>query len=140
MYNKFMGGVDLHDNGVANFRSNVSGKKWWWPLFVNNLDSPLVNYSWKLYNLVNENNKMPQLNFKSYVALRLLKTKNPVARPFQVELPNEVRQDPSGSVHFITRTEARRRCRVCHSQTIYACERCQVYLHADCFNQYHLTN
>ena len=25
-YNKFMGGVDLHDNGIANYRSRVLGK------------------------------------------------------------------------------------------------------------------
>jgi len=33
-YNKNMGGVDLHDNGIANYRIRVKGKKWWWPLFA----------------------------------------------------------------------------------------------------------
>lgn len=134
-YNKHMGGVDLHDNGVANYRIRVMGKKWWWPPFINALDSSLVN-AWKLYNLVNQN-KMPQLNFKSEIALRLLKTKNFVSRTLPVEPPNEVRIDQSA--HVISRTDSRRRCRVCRSQTIYICERCTVYLHADCFRQYHLT-
>ncbi|CAH0562903.1 unnamed protein product [Brassicogethes aeneus] len=49
-YNKYMGGVDLHDNGVANYRIRVMGKKWWWPLFINTIDSALVN-SWKLFNM-----------------------------------------------------------------------------------------
>lgn len=134
-YNKYMGGVDLHDNGVANYRIGVMGKKWWWPLFINTIDSTLVN-SWKLYNTVNHN-KMSQLNFKSFIAVRLLKTKNFVARPLPLEPPSEVRVDHSG--HVISRTDSRRRCRVCRSQTIYICERCTIYLHADCFRQYHLT-
>nr|CAI5818011.1 unnamed protein product [Callosobruchus analis] len=73
-YNKYMGGVDSHDNGVANYRWQVFGKKWWWPLFSNSLDSLVVN-AWKLYNLFNEKN-ISQLDFKSYMALRLLKTDN----------------------------------------------------------------
>lgn len=28
-YNQHMGGVDLHDNGICNYRINVKGKKWW---------------------------------------------------------------------------------------------------------------
>jgi len=27
-YNQHMGGVDLHDNGICNYRINVKGKKW----------------------------------------------------------------------------------------------------------------
>lgn len=132
-YNKHMGGVDLHDNGVANYRTRITGKKWWWPLFVNTIDSIVVN-AWKIYNTVNEN-KMSQLDFKSYIALRLLKTESRKARPAPSSVPNEVRLD--SSAHLILKQETRRRCRVCHSQTIYLCGRCNVYLHASCFDQYH---
>ncbi|KAK9700938.1 Transposase IS4 [Popillia japonica] len=51
-YNKYMGGVDLHDNGIANYRCRVLGKKWWWPIFCNAVDSTIVN-AWKIYNMVN---------------------------------------------------------------------------------------
>lgn len=134
-YNKYMGGVDLHDNGVANYRIRVMGKKWWWPLFINTIDSTLIN-AWKLYKTVNKNN-IAQLNFKSYIAVRLLKTREHVSRELPLVPPREIRIDSSG--HVISRTDSRRRCRVCKSQTIYICERCKVYLHADCFRQYHLT-
>lgn len=40
-----MGSVDLQDNAVANYRINICGKKWWWPLFINMLDSTVVNAS-----------------------------------------------------------------------------------------------
>lgn len=28
-YNKYMVGVDLHDNGIANYHIGISSKKWW---------------------------------------------------------------------------------------------------------------
>lgn len=38
-YNQHVEGVDLHDNGIRNYRFNEKGKMWWWPLFVNLIDS-----------------------------------------------------------------------------------------------------
>lgn len=32
--NKYMGGVNLNDNGVVNNELDVIDKKWWWPLLV----------------------------------------------------------------------------------------------------------
>ncbi|XP_017493530.1 PREDICTED: piggyBac transposable element-derived protein 2-like [Rhagoletis zephyria] len=42
-YNKHMGGVDLHDNALANYRIALRSKKWWWPLFTNLLGNMMVN-------------------------------------------------------------------------------------------------
>lgn len=42
-YNACMGGVDLHDNAIANFRIGIRGKKWWWPLFTNLLGNMMVS-------------------------------------------------------------------------------------------------
>ena len=50
--NKHMGGVNLHDNGIGNYRISVTGKKWWWPLFTNFIDSVIVN-AWKISNIAN---------------------------------------------------------------------------------------
>lgn len=134
-YNKYMGGVDLHDNGIANYRSRVLGKKWWWPLFCNSLDSIIVN-AWKLYNILNET-KMSQLDFKSYVALRLVKTeKIQVVRNISHPI-DEIRFDKSGHSIIFHETKARRRCRVCHKHTMYICQRCNVHLHVNCFASYH---
>lgn len=134
-YNQFMGGVDLHDNGIANYRTRILGKKWWWPLFCNSLDSIIVN-GWKLYNLVNDV-KISQFDFKSYVALRLMKTeKNRLVRNIPQTL-DEVRFDNVGHTVVSHTTKARKRCRVCHSHTIYLCQKCNVHLHASCFITYH---
>lgn len=33
-YTKYMGGVDLLDNHVANYRIAIRGKKWYIPIFL----------------------------------------------------------------------------------------------------------
>jgi hypothetical protein len=70
-YNQQMEGVDLHDNGIANYRIRVRGKKWWWPLLINLIDSVIVN-AWKIHGLANKE-KMTQLQFRSYLAMTLMK-------------------------------------------------------------------
>lgn len=159
-YNQHMGGVDLHDNGICNYRINVKGKKWWWPLFVNLIDSVIVN-SWKIHNLAN-NSKMSQLDFKSYIAVTLMKTNEPAiegniqsqhvagpstevnllsnpsyGRPSKGALPMEIRVDNIGHVIVEEENKTRRRCRLCKNNTIYMCLKCQVHLHANCFEQFH---
>lgn len=141
-YNKYMGGVDLHDNAIANYRTRILGKKWWWPLFTNAVDSAIIN-AWKIYNIVQEK-KMSQLDFKSYIAYRLLKIQNH-EEPDQpgpsnrvpCNTPTEVRMDNVGHVIVQEPTKARRRCRVCHSATIYMCKKCNVHIHANCFQTFH---
>lgn len=142
-YNKFMGGVDLHDNAIANYRTKILGKKWWWPLFSNVLDSAIVN-AWKIFNLVNDK-KMSQLDFKSYIASRLLKietegvkeSRSHVPSTIHTITPNEIRTDKVGHVIIQEAAKARRRCRVCHSATIYMCKKCNVHVHANCFEVFH---
>ena len=137
-YNKSMGGVDLHDNGIANYRCRVMGKKWWWPIFSNAVDSAVVN-AWKIYHIANET-KLSQLEFKSYVALRLLKidSDKTVTRKSQTinSIP-EIRFDNIGHYPILHETKARRRCKICHKHTIYLCKKCEQHLHTACFEQYH---
>lgn len=139
-YNTHMGGVDLHDNGIANYRIGIAGKKWWWPLFINLIDSVVVN-SWKLYNLTNTK-KMSQLDFKSYIAVRLIKLAKPTNsnrnRPTS-SVPNEMRLDNIGHITVKSDSNSRRRCKVCHSTTVFTCQKCKVFLHTQCFQNYHLS-
>ena len=130
-----MGGVDLHDNGIANYRCKVLGKKWWWPIFIYAIDSLIVN-SWKFYNIVNQTS-MPQLDFKSYVALRLMKTERGTVTRNPATAVNELRFDNIGHLLIHSPDKARRRCRICHSQTVHICQKCKVHLHTICFVKYH---
>lgn len=150
-YNQHMGGVDLLDNGIANYRIKVRGKKWWWPFFTNLVDCTIVN-AWKIYNIANCS-QLPQIEFRSYLVLALLqisdikeneskckqedKRKLSLGRPSKDSLPSEVRYDKGG--HNITRhaKDKRRRCRLCKTNSVYMCDKCNVHLHSKCFTKFH---
>ena len=144
-YNKSMGGVDIHDNFVSKYRIHVKGKKWWWPLFTNLIDSSLVN-AWRLHRII-KSNGCDLLNFRRQVAVALLKTpkssnsisKEPEAR--RLGPPSNVtviqRHQDVNSNHTIVKSSRRLRCRQCKSQTIFICSTCRVGVHAKCFELFH---
>lgn len=155
-YTKFMGGVDSHDNGIGNYRIKVRGKKWWWPLFTNAIDSVIVN-SWKLYRLVNHD-KISQIDFRSYLVLLLIKSEEikipqciaeirgdnvpspslaTKGRPSKNSLPENIRLDKVGHVISEHANKARRRCKLCKNHTIFLCIKCKVHLHSKCFKEFH---
>ena len=122
--NQGMGGVDLHDNAIANYRIRIRDKEWWWPLFANGLDSSMVN-AWKIYKVAT-GSTISQIDFRSEVALCLLKKEESEGATTlkltdKNSLPNAIRKDKVG--HNIVRDakNARRSCRVCSIQTPYAC-------------------
>ena len=51
VYNRTMGGVDLHDQFVASYRIRIRSKKWWWPLFNWTINSAVVN-AWLMYRML----------------------------------------------------------------------------------------
>lgn len=97
--------------------------------------------------------KSSQFDFRSKLVLSLLKssseksneetinesavsiTNTNLGRPSKNALPTAIRQDEIG--HLIIRKDVRRRCRNCKSQTIYFCKKCNVFLHPDCFQEFH---
>lgn len=140
-YNKYMGGVDLHDNAVANYRITVRGKKWWWPLFINMLDSAIVN-AWKMHRLVYSDKIISQLDFRSELVRSLISvnktaSRHTTGRGSRISVPSASRLDNVG--HIIQRNNEnwRRRCRVCQSTTVFMCIKCKIPLHSHCFKDYH---
>lgn len=136
-YNSHMGGVDLHDNAIACYRIKIRGKKWLWPLFINMVDSAIVN-SWRIYNIANST-KMSQLDFRSYLVLSLLETSGQhninLGRMTSASLPKEIQYDNEGHIIVKHLENARRRCRECRSTTVYICVKCKVHLHTKCFQE-----
>lgn len=136
-YNKHMGGVDLHDNALANYRISVRGKKWWWPLFINLLGNVMVN-AWKLHVMVSTFSKqkpLSQLQFRAAVVNELLISTGPSTSGLtstSSTLPNINKK-----VHHIVRPSGnRRRCVICHTHTPFECAVCKVRLHQNCFSLY----
>ena len=50
-YNEGMGGVDLMDRALSEFRPCIHSKKWYWPLVVNALNISVV-YTWCFYSIL----------------------------------------------------------------------------------------
>ena len=59
-YNKHMGGVDLLDRFLSDYRLRLRSKKWWWYLFANFLNMSVVA-AWRLHKELKE--KMSHLEF-----------------------------------------------------------------------------
>ncbi|XP_036329436.1 piggyBac transposable element-derived protein 3-like [Rhagoletis pomonella] len=60
-YNHLMGGVDLFDNAMNNYRIRIRGKKWYWPLITNAFDAAMVN-AWKLHCFCRKYDKKPPMS------------------------------------------------------------------------------
>lgn len=164
-YNTRMGGVDLFDNAMNNYRIRVRGKKWYWPLITNALDAAMVN-AWKLHCVLakykdtldlaksagidksksrvsrtKKSTAIPQLEFRVFVAECLLRqvksTKKPANPPnLAAQIAlNEIRSDRVG--HGILSTKKPLRCRQCHEKTPFICTKCRVAVHPKCFNAFH---
>ena len=138
-YNKFMGGVDLADNMVSNYRIRVRGKKWWWPIFSKYVDVSMVN-AWWLWQCAHPRESMPLLDFRREVAVNILNTRKTdgskaaaTGRPSRFSILASM-PTASTSTHFLTKLPNNqcRRCRECHRQTYFTCELCEVALHQKC--------
>lgn len=93
-----MGGVDLHDNAVQNYRIAVRGKKWYFPLFSTCVDSALVN-AWKIHcflSKMEKRKKMSQKDFRVAVTKALLLTDDKQ----EENEPSDERDDPDYQHRF----------------------------------------
>lgn len=138
-YNKHMGGVDKCDQAVANLRTRMRIRKWWWPIFAYFLDVSLVN-SWLLARKNGCNKGTESLfAFRRYVARSLLLTYG--TAPHQGQKPakplSTTRYD--GKQHWITPISTERRCaNQCGGKAKFKCLKCDVGLHPKCFMDYHV--
>ena len=51
-YSNTMGGENLADAGVGEYKSQIKRRKWWWPHFTNT-PGVLLRAAWKIYWLTN---------------------------------------------------------------------------------------
>lgn len=140
-YNKFMGGTDLMDRNISNYRVTIRMKKWWWSVFSWILSSSVVN-AWCLHRM-SKKESLCLLDFTRQIAITYIlnHTSRPaLGRPLQVpkkvmrrEVPDDVRKS-CGHYPISTRQN---RCKVCQKNTKRACGKCGVNLHDSCFMVFH---
>lgn len=162
-YNMRMGGVDLFDNAMNNYRIRARGKKWYWPLLTNALDAAMVN-AWKIHCVLRKHGDsleavqkgtdrfkarkwkgkstvMSQFQFRVYVAECLLRESRSVPKPPNPQKVsaaialNTIRSDGTG--HGIIKKDKPTRCAACHKHTLFMCSKCKLALHSKCFNAFH---
>ncbi|KAJ8934301.1 hypothetical protein NQ318_000867 [Aromia moschata] len=110
-YNSSMGGVDLLNQAVNNYRVSVRGKKWWWPLFTHSVNvtmrclSSLPKIFWK-GDFFKE---AASFSSKKYCRRR--------RRSFSKKIEKQLR------------------CRQCHLRARWSCIKCGVTL---CIELFHL--
>lgn len=84
LYNEAMGGVDLLDQLISLYRTEIRSKKWTLRMMIHALDLAAVN-SWSEYRMDAERVKIPKkdvldlLHFKMNVAQCLVRVQKPVA-------------------------------------------------------------
>nr|CAH7726921.1 unnamed protein product [Callosobruchus chinensis] len=136
-YNASMGGVDLHDQSVNNYRISVRGKKWRWVLFTNAINMAVVN-AWRLYQLSSEE-PMGLLQFQRDIVLHYLvgKDKSQFRNRPPGYGPATVRKVNNG--HYPEKVQVQLRCTECHMKARWRCEKCKTTLciEQECFKKYH---
>nr|CAH7750906.1 unnamed protein product [Callosobruchus chinensis]CAH7763309.1 unnamed protein product [Callosobruchus chinensis]CAH7769864.1 unnamed protein product [Callosobruchus chinensis] len=138
-YNSSMGGVDLLDQGVNNYRISIQGKKWYWVIFTHMVNTALVN-AWRIHMLNSGKQKVDLLSFIRSVTRHYLrcfsKASYSKTRP-SPPVPTSIVQDEGG--HFPGKNEKQLRCRQCHLRARWKCIKCNVTLciERECFIQFH---
>ena len=161
-YNKHMGGIDLLDSFLAQYRFKMKSRRWYLYLFWHFLMVALVN-AWNVYRQEYKllglpvKNMMNRRNFQASVASSLVKvnSKGTVGRPSTSRSPLQSPQPPrkkqrlpdddvrkDGYCHWPKKIEKRGRCKLCEvNNTNTVCTKCEVRLcfveDRNCFYDFH---
>ncbi|RXG68343.1 PiggyBac transposable element-derived protein 3 [Armadillidium vulgare] len=131
VYNSFIGGVDLLDQAISDYRPTIVWKKWYGPLIINCF-SVLRVAAWKIHKILG--GKLDQLNFCRAVVFQLLKNpRRAVARPGpRVQITKALRES-----HYLVICGIEDRCVICRRNSRKKCRICDVKLHYQCFWRFH---
>lgn len=122
-YNKNMGGVDLLNQMICCYRTRIRIRKWYWKIFTWCLDLACAN---AFHAMAFKRKRMPYLSFRRSIVQSLLSENVKICKRSLI-----------GREHIVQRSKQRLRCKLCHSQTVFRCNSCDVALHSNCFSAYH---
>ncbi|KAG0410024.1 hypothetical protein HPB47_012866 [Ixodes persulcatus] len=134
-YNKHMGGVDLLDRFISDYRPTLRSKKWYWPL-LSNLLVTLRVAAWRLHVDLQNEPQHDQLQFVRLIEQGLF---GEVAPEREVPGPSRALHFwiTNGSGHHMVPSGKQRRCRLSKKNSRMMCKKCEVPLHIHCAEQFH---
>ncbi|KAE8740146.1 hypothetical protein FOCC_FOCC014344 [Frankliniella occidentalis] len=156
MYNRYMGGVDLHDMFAELYRTPYRGRRWYMTLITYMLDLSAIN-SWLIYRrdatMLKVKCDMNLKQFKLALSSSLradsgksttgarIRSETIIKRPRSYRPSDTVRYD--GHHHLPSFQNMQKRCKYCKmGHTKVLCVRCEVSLcfvpTRQCFSKFHL--
>jgi len=138
MYNKNSRSID-HVNQSSSFYS-ISNKsyKWWKKIFFFLLDVAVSNAI--VIMETHQNKNISHYQFRKNLIFQLIENYNPV----QIDNTKSNSYIPKEFIKRIHEIEhipnSRKRCKECGDRTVYKCINCDLYLHLECFNNFHKKN
>ena len=133
VYNQGMGGVDLLDRFISQYRPTIQEKKWYWPLFLNWVQMITVT-AWRLHVAVQISTRLDLLDFIQSVVAGLLKNSR---RPASSGPSDRRIMNNSFGQHHPVNAENQGRYAKCKKNTANKCQECGVRLHTMCLLNYH---
>ena len=136
-YRKFMGGVDTHDQLLANTPSLRKSRKWYHPIVFHYLDSAIVN-AWILekFQPDSDNHNKRLIDFKIEIIQELIgffSSRKRIGRP---RLSDQTRYSLTG--HLVERQAKRALCACgCGSKVNTWCHSYHCAISIDCFVSFH---
>lgn len=122
LYNRYMGGVDLHDGHCNNIMPSIRSKKWTWIIFIRLIQSAIVN-SVVLFNAANKGKKKGSKEFCLSIAKHYME-KGKMMR---------------GKVHTFSHQKLKKSCssESCSTRTQIFCDDCNKFFCKPCSKKYH---
>ena len=158
-YNKFMGGIDLHDMLSSLYKYHFKSRRWYIYIFWHLITVAVIN-SWLRYRKdckVLHEKHMPMRRFQGDLAADLLlagKGKSKRGRPSADDMLKNKRRAATTIMpvldcqkdkieHWPVWKDTWRRCKICIKKNSFAlCEKCEVFLclnkDRNCFRRFHV--
>jgi hypothetical protein len=140
-YNKFKNGVDLFDGYMSSYFATIQGKKWYWPMFMNALETAVVA-GYKLSKLFNPHHEGDLLDFRRRLTVAYLQSKSrhaPRRKLSSIQLSREFLTVATDHVIARNPSGKQRRCQKpdCNKKPITICLKCDVGVCSACFVAFH---
>lgn len=126
IYNKYMGGVDIHDQYCSKVTPTMRSKKWTWSILMRLIQSSLSNAVIIRNAVRQQNKKMSMKDFAMSVADNYLQK----ARHGDLK------------THTIHKIEKKKHCCMekCDTRTFWFCKNCNQHFCKTCFTKFHSTD